>query len=394
VNLDCADARIFTDFSLSGRIFTVTTEREISVFTLPIFATTARNLPGQGPSQFGGIEYAVGNRSELKISHPMKLIFPSIKGQSSNSDRKNNSTDLNFSAAIVVSTIVTSVGTESNNFNNTDSGSEPSEKVGTNIVKKMNMKSRKSISAVLPLNSGGPTAITVEKLSLKIQFAVFHRITAQWMTVDGLVSCEKTKTEKKMGENSENILSFVDLKKDLEITDLKKWKLSGAVTAFCFNEKRSIVALGLDDGKFFFLLCLFDLFVCLFIYFLCIHSLTDLLIFISSLIYLFGYLFAYSFIILLVHSIIYLHIHFHYHLSLLFILFPFLHIFLIFNFIFCRICRDLGPSDSRQSTVRCTGTARTPCYRTYILGPRSVQQPLFRPFRGWCGEHFELRSQY
>jgi hypothetical protein len=247
VNLDRPDSRIFTDFSLSGRLFTVTTEKEISVFTLPIFVSTTRNLSVQGPSHLSDIEYRIDSKSELKISHPMKLIFPPIKGQNGNSERqKNNFTD--FSAAIIVSTIVTSIGTETNSINNTDLGSEPSEKVATNTVKKMSLKARKSISAVLPLNSGGPTVNTVEKLSLKIQFAIFHRITAQWMTVDGFLSCEKNKTEKKMDENSEQIFNFTDLKKDLEIKDLKKWKLSGAVTAFCFNEKRSIVALGLDDG--------------------------------------------------------------------------------------------------------------------------------------------------
>lgn len=248
VNLDRSDSRIFTDFSLSGRIFTVTTEKEISVFTLPIFVSTARNLSGQGPSHLCDTEYPMGSKPELKISFPMKIIFPPIKSQNSSFERKNNLTDLNFSAAIVVSTTVTSVGIESNISNNTDYGSEPSEKAGTNTAKKINLKSRKSISSALPLNSNGSTVATVEKFSLKIQFAIFHRISAQWMTVEGFLSCEKNKSEKKVDENIEHFLNFVDMKKDLEITDLKKWKLSGAVTAFCFNEKRSIVALGLDDG--------------------------------------------------------------------------------------------------------------------------------------------------
>lgn len=246
VTLDRPDSSICTDFSLNGRLFTVTTEKEIQVFPLPpffsSFSSAFRNQENQGLPPLGEGDEELGTKVEVCRLQSTRLC---TRTHTDGTDIDDIFSKNFFSSATVISTIVTPIITEIGNFLPTDLNPDPSL-AASSSSKKNSLKTKKPVSAAIPsLNS----IICMENLTMKIQIAIFNKIYSFWMIVEGNILCERRKGEK---NDNDQFLEFCDVKKNLEISVFKSWKLSGNVSTFCFNGNRNVVALGLQNGKTYF----------------------------------------------------------------------------------------------------------------------------------------------
>ena len=298
VTIDQPDSRIFTDISQCGRFLTITTDKQINVFPLPNFLSNFVPQGGKKSLQtLKEFEEEIENnnniesvdlvpKTEFVILQQMKIVLKEKeKEKEKDKEKENSSNNLfsDFKAAVVVSTKITKIIM-------TPENPQIVPKVPAIITTKKssilttNSKSKNSVTKipnnVLNDNGGeGDNENDEELLLINLKIAIFNLKSSFWFVVEGSFTGKKIKNKNddiknsnsnKNNSNKDNInhqintknyinaensyldfvlLDFIEMKKELEISITQCWKLPSNVSVFSFLEDRSMVALGLNNGK-------------------------------------------------------------------------------------------------------------------------------------------------
>ena len=291
VTMDLPHSRISTDISLCGRILTVTTNKEITIFPLPVFFS---DFIAQGEIKIlqslkefdEEIENNITeitdlknkNKTEFFILQPMKLIFREKdknreKDKLMENQNKKNQLSGNFGefqGSVVISTKITKnlLHPEALQKNSNSLKSKKNSNINVNSKSKNNLiKISNNLNDGNGNGEGDEGERENDQLLITLQIAVFNLRYSYWMLVEGnfLGNLIKNKNENikinanlhKKNVNLENtdmdftVLDSIEMKKEFDVIVLKCWKLPSSVSIFSFLEDRSMVAIGLNNGKLF-----------------------------------------------------------------------------------------------------------------------------------------------
>ena len=296
VTMDLPHSRISTDISLCGRILTITTDKEITIFPLPVFFSdfiaqgeikilqSLKEFDEEIESNITEIT-DLKNKTEFCILHPMKLIFREkeknrekdklLENQNKKSQLSGNFGE--FQGSVVISTKITKnllhseTSLEALQRNSNSLKSKKNSNLNVNINSKSKNNLIKISNNSNDGNSNGEGGDEGERendqLLITLQIAVFNLKYSYWMLVEGnfLGNSIKNKNENikvnanlhKKNVNLENtdmdftVLDSIEMKKEFDVIVLKCWKLPSSVSIFSFLEDRSMVAIGLNNGKLF-----------------------------------------------------------------------------------------------------------------------------------------------
>ena len=292
--MDLPNSRISTDISLCGRILTVTTDKEITLFPLPLFfsdfivqgeKTILQSLKEfEEETESNNTEITdLRHKTEFFILHPMKITFrekEKDKDKDKLTDNQNKKSSLigncgDYQGAVVISTKITKVAESLPETLQKNSASLISKKSSTsNVNVNSNSKSKNNLIKISNNSIDGNGEGTEgekenDQLLITLRIAIFNFKYSFWMLVEGnfIGNAIKNKNEnikvninlQKKNLNLENteldftVLESMELKKEFDVFIVKSWKLPSSVSIFSFLEDRSMVALGLNNGRYFIL---------------------------------------------------------------------------------------------------------------------------------------------
>ena len=181
-----------------------------------------------------------------------------------------------YQGAVVISTKITKVAESLPETQKTSASliSKKSSTSNVNVNSNVNSKSKNNLIKISNNSIDGNGEGTEgekenDQLLITLRIAIFNLKYSFWMIVEGnfIGNAIKNKNEnikvninlQKKNLNLENteldftVLESMELKKEFDVFIVKIWKLPSSVSIFSFLEDRSMVALGLNNGRYFIL---------------------------------------------------------------------------------------------------------------------------------------------